>query len=106
MRLTILAATLAILASSAEAQQQKPPDPAADLRENFLALTIAYNHAVRALDLYMAQAGQDTAALAMSESSKKWILDNWVPGKDADERLKWVLDNWTAPAAPVSTPPK
>jgi hypothetical protein len=70
---------LPIISASAIAEQ-KPPDLATDLRQDVLALSVAYNHAMKSLDLYMTQAAQDAQMIGKDEADLKWLRENpWVP---------------------------
>ncbi len=83
--IALAAISFLLLALGMAFAQQSPrqADPATDLRENFLALSIAYNHGMKALDLYMVQASQDAQALAKDEADLKWLRENpWVSAVD------------------------
>lgn len=56
-----------------------------ELRENFVALNIAQNHAFKSLDEYLRlMSAQDAEA----DKRLKWVLDNWVPGSNNPAPLK------------------
>jgi hypothetical protein len=92
--LTFAAWWILFVGASAMAQQQQdstPPDPVMKaLTDHFYTLGVSYGDAMESLRNMLMQAARKDAdaskALAASESSKKWILDNWVPVAKGDKR--------------------